>query len=476
MSLSSINPIFEGASAILYHFITPERFCDIIKTNQFTPSAAEYNINGDGVNFMSFSRTGSFRHGWPICMQSECGAGSEWGIVRLTIDGSMFNTHPNFKDANGIQSSIKVNPFDWAYHEHTKTGHRIKDTYDISIDADNGKEWMMASDDSMYGALPFNPGDYNYELEDRYAQPYSQAEDRLLTRAKHIPYADKYIKRVDIILMQIPNEEDYSDYQERQEEREAFYKAINNSRFKNITHLYDSVWSLEHGQEIPKEELLGNTSEVKPLYEYVCHLKGHRNSKGELAEWVIKSHETGKILSSHKSEKKAKEHLQQMHIFKESVDSMSYKLLGETTNGTDMDKRIEIFMEGVSQLGLTKNQMEAVGEITKVCMEGMEDGDFGGADFGAPPDLGGPSPERDAMEEYQLDQVYNELWKLGVPTDTINARGRENDFSFKTMYQLLKEVCNWKGVPVPEIMGAEDYKTSVSDLGGDGVEEEPAEF
>lgn len=110
---------------------------------------------------------------------------------------------------------------------------------------------------------------------------------------------------------------------------------------------------------------------MQPLYEYVCHLKGHRNSKGELAEWVIKSHETGEILSSHKSEKKAKEHLQQMHIFKESVDSMSYKLLGETTYGTDMDKRVKIFMEGVSQLGLSKNQVDAIGKITNACMEGV---------------------------------------------------------------------------------------------------------
>ena len=49
-------------------------------------------------------------------------------------------------------------------------------------------------------------------------------------------------------------------------------------------------------------------------------MKGHRNSKGELAEWVIKSHETGEILSSHKSEKKAKEHLKHMHIFNEAAD------------------------------------------------------------------------------------------------------------------------------------------------------------
>ena len=68
-------------------------------------------------------------------------------------------------------------------------------------------------------------------------------------------------------------------------------------------------------------------SPMQPLYEYVCHIKGHRNSKGELAEWVIKSHETGKILSSHKSEQKAKEHLQQMHIFNEAAEIAGYPKL-----------------------------------------------------------------------------------------------------------------------------------------------------
>lgn len=51
----------------------------------------------------------------------------------------------------------------------------------------------------------------------------------------------------------------------------------------------------------------------------VVHRKGHKNSKGEKAEWCIVSHETGKILSSHKSKAAAKKHLQQMHIFGESM-------------------------------------------------------------------------------------------------------------------------------------------------------------
>ena len=89
---------------------------------------------------------------------------------------------------------------------------------------------------------------------------------------------------------------------------------------------------------------------MQPLYEYVCHIKGHRNSKGELAEWVIKSHETGKILSSHKSEKKAKEHLQQMHIFKESVDGANYPkmyhICGYMT-GLDNDDIRDILTNGL---------------------------------------------------------------------------------------------------------------------------------
>src|SRR5271170_289428 len=46
---------------------------------------------------------------------------------------------------------------------------------------------------------------------------------------------------------------------------------------------------------------------------YVKHCPGHKNSKGESAEWCIYSHETGKIISSEKSEGAAKKQLQNMH-------------------------------------------------------------------------------------------------------------------------------------------------------------------
>ena len=74
----------------------------------------------------------------------------------------------------------------------------------------------------------------------------------------------------------------------------------------------------------------------------VVHKKGHKNSKGEKAEWCIVSHETGKILSSHKSKAAAESHLTDMRKFKhmkEDFDSAKkflenkgYILLKENSN------------------------------------------------------------------------------------------------------------------------------------------------
>jgi hypothetical protein len=54
---------------------------------------------------------------------------------------------------------------------------------------------------------------------------------------------------------------------------------------------------------------------------YVAHCPGHRNSKGELAEWCVKSHKDDHIISSHTSEAKAKKHLQDMHAHSGSLKS-----------------------------------------------------------------------------------------------------------------------------------------------------------
>jgi hypothetical protein len=49
---------------------------------------------------------------------------------------------------------------------------------------------------------------------------------------------------------------------------------------------------------------------------YIQYIKNHKNSKGENAPWVIRDHETGKILSSHKTKEEAEKHLKRMQMFK----------------------------------------------------------------------------------------------------------------------------------------------------------------
>lgn len=49
---------------------------------------------------------------------------------------------------------------------------------------------------------------------------------------------------------------------------------------------------------------------------FVKHCPGHKDSKGNKAEYCILSHTTNKILSSHKTRSEAEKHLQQMHIHK----------------------------------------------------------------------------------------------------------------------------------------------------------------
>ena len=74
----------------------------------------------------------------------------------------------------------------------------------------------------------------------------------------------------------------------------------------------------------------------------VVRKKGHKNSKGEKAEWCIVSHDTGKILSSHKSKAAAESHLTDMRKFKHMkedfesakkfLENKGYSLLKESAD------------------------------------------------------------------------------------------------------------------------------------------------
>ena len=80
----------------------------------------------------------------------------------------------------------------------------------------------------------------------------------------------------------------------------------------------------------------------------VRYRKGHKNSKGEKAEWCIISHKTGRVISSHKSKSAAEKHLREIQMFKHMKnESMSldeakqilknngYKILKEDVNSDE---------------------------------------------------------------------------------------------------------------------------------------------
>ena len=56
---------------------------------------------------------------------------------------------------------------------------------------------------------------------------------------------------------------------------------------------------------------------------YIVHMPGHKNSKGESAPYVIKSHETDKIIGSYKNRGAAEHALKMMRVFKHKANLIS---------------------------------------------------------------------------------------------------------------------------------------------------------
>lgn len=250
----SVNKMLnEMASSLLYHFLSFSSFEKLVETDSFTPTSFERKYVG-GKNSLSLSRTKTFREGWPVIMYSGLdGKGDDWCAIRLTVDGDLINRKPNFKH-NGKQHNLSVKPFDWAYKEYGDGDpYTFADEQD-GIFAQNGKEWMMQSDNDTETYLPINFGKkrkYVNGIGDKQGHPYSQAEDRLTTSANKVPNASSYILRVDILLMPYA----FNDY--NKEDRETLYDILTNSEIGTKTHVYTNMRNLELGKnELKRYDIL----------------------------------------------------------------------------------------------------------------------------------------------------------------------------------------------------------------------------
>jgi hypothetical protein len=87
--------------------------------------------------------------------------------------------------------------------------------------------------------------------------------------------------------------------------------------------LDDKELSLKEKVLFVRSEITGEKDEAKePAEEKLGYEKGHKNSKGENAPWVIRSHEDNRILASFAKKTDAEEHLQRMKQYSKQ-ESMS---------------------------------------------------------------------------------------------------------------------------------------------------------
>ena len=162
-----LSLLLEKNMPILYHFVCLGSLLHVLKTNRF-----DLNDCGDGTYYMSTTRNRNSVQGYPY-MQSDYSLGGgtyhnpgEEGIIcRLELDGELLRRYG------------KIGPFDYIYDEGD-----VSDGHGGIL---NGKQDAMT---------------YFGDDEEMYHQPFSQGEDRLVSKKASIPNADRIIRRIDVYI------------------------------------------------------------------------------------------------------------------------------------------------------------------------------------------------------------------------------------------------------------------------------------
>ena len=262
---SAYHAILESASSVLYHFTNYDGLMGIVSTNSFKLSPNEKEMSG-GKNFMSFSRTGSFREGYPVVLHCGMGEvlGDDWCMIRITVDGDALNRLSRIRDDSGLHN-YSVKPFDFA---HESYGNDFGDEVGVKSRIDNGKEWMMASDDGYQHTVPVGSTPNvkicgRYLTHDRENHPYSQAEDRLVSTATRLPNADKIIKRIDVVLVR--DNYDMDNLETRHEFLTAIVDEKLFDKFKLYFYTSPTALDAHRPSDIPIFELLLTDEEAEML-------------------------------------------------------------------------------------------------------------------------------------------------------------------------------------------------------------------
>lgn len=108
----------------------------------------------------------------------------------------------------------------------------------------------------------------------------------------------------------------------------------------------------------------------------VRHQKGHKNSKGETAEWVIVSHKDGHIISSHKTKAEAEEHLRDIQKFKHMGEHMNLEQAKNILNEAgfkyiDTEKELKRKEKFTKDLAEYSNALNDIKTSIKITKEGL---------------------------------------------------------------------------------------------------------
>lgn len=136
------------------------------------------------------------------------------------------------------------------------------------------------------------------------------------------------------------------------EDGDPFGYYITNSKGKTVisplcSYCVDDVCETLNATHGNINKALGFSESKKPTYEKLGYEKGHKNSKGEDAPWVIRSHEDNRILASFAKKKDAEEHMQRMKQYSKSESKKS-----ETKeDGERCVDDYDTLTDGLSELG-----------------------------------------------------------------------------------------------------------------------------
>lgn len=121
-------------------------------------------------------------------------------------------------------------------------------------------------------------------------------------------------------------------------------QAYLNSHTQEMQELLDDKeLSLKEKVLFVRSEITGEKDEAKESAdEKLGYEKGHKNSRGEDAPWVIRSHEDNRILASFANKKDAEEHLKRMKQYSKNESLETYACYIDFATEDDAKKGMEI--------------------------------------------------------------------------------------------------------------------------------------